>query len=110
MRAINIPDLVGSQPCTHKHMHEHACVPQAPPIEDGKRGEKEVGRREKPMNYEEKKKKKSSSAAKDPLPPLPPTLSTHLLLFSKLCLYAFQLQRYDSQLLVWVSKVLCRQL
>lgn len=57
MRAINIPDLVGSQPCTHKHMHEHACVPQAPPIEDGKRGEKEVGRREKPMNYEEKKKK-----------------------------------------------------
>lgn len=58
MRAINIPDLVGSQPCTHKHMHEHACVPQAPPIEDGKRGEKEVGRREKPMNYEEKKKKK----------------------------------------------------
>lgn len=106
MRAINIPDLVGSQPCTHKHMHEHACVPQAPPIEDGKRGEKEVGRREKPMNYE----KKSSSAVKDPLPPLPPTLSTHLLLFSKLCLYAFQLQRYDSQLLVWVSKVLCRQL
>lgn len=75
MRAINIPDLVGSQPCTHKHMHEHACVPQAPPIEDGKRV-KEVGRREKPMNYEKKKKKKSSSAAKDPLASSP-TYSFH---------------------------------
>lgn len=77
MRAINIPDLVGSQPCTHKHMHEHACVPQAPPTEDGKRGEKEVGRREKPMNYE-----KSSSAVKDPLPP-----ASHLL-FPPTCYYS----------------------
>lgn len=76
MRAINIPDLFGSQPCTHKHMHEHACVPQAPPIEDGKRGEKEVGRREKPMNYEGKKKKKKLFGSQRP-PASSPTYSFH---------------------------------